>query len=458
MALARAGAVETSATGGRRLEPGIVLLLADALLISLVCTAAAAFDLLPVSREVAILVVCGAIVSAGSQGVYRRADLTLGGSWIDDVVPGAHAAAFATLALVVFGGAQHAAVLMPARLAAFAGVILALIVIGHAMVRAAFLRAAVEERCLVVGDRFAVERLHRQLRHAGNTRLSVVHTIAPDALAVAPGRLPELVASHGVDRIVIGEQRGGRPMEHLVREARQSGVRVSIFRDSLASMGAKVHAEQVGASVMLHADSSDLPEYRRRHKRMFDLAGAITGLVVLSPLLFAIAVVIRVTSYGPVFFRQQRIGRDGVPFEIYKFRTMVQDAEAMKLELVDLNEAADGLFKIERDPRVTPIGRILRRSCLDELPQLINVVRGEMSLVGPRPLIPSEDSTLDGWQRDRLRVLPGMTGPWQTMGSSRVGIDDMAVLDHMYVSNWSLAADLRVLVATAAFVLGRRGL
>jgi lipopolysaccharide/colanic/teichoic acid biosynthesis glycosyltransferase len=170
-----------------------------------------------------------------------------------------------------------------------------------------------------------------------------------------------------------------------------------------------------------------------------------------------IAVTIKLTSPGPVLFRQRRVGRNGRVFEMLKFRTMVDGADAQKEALKSLNEA-HGLFKIADDPRITKVGRFLRRASLDELPQLFNVLRGEMSLVGPRPLVTDEDSEIEGWRRRRLVVPPGMTGFWQLLGSSRVPRDEMVKIDYLYGANWSLWVDVKILLRTLPHVLARRGL
>jgi lipopolysaccharide/colanic/teichoic acid biosynthesis glycosyltransferase len=166
---------------------------------------------------------------------------------------------------------------------------------------------------------------------------------------------------------------------------------------------------------------------------------------------------VKLDSAGPVFFRQTRVGKDGRRFAIYKFRTMCADAEARKAQLMALNEG-DGLFKISDDPRITRVGRILRRTSLDELPQLFNVIKGEMSLVGPRPLILCEDEAITGYDRRRLQLTPGMTGHWQILGSSRVPLSEMVKIDYLYVAGWSLWADLKILLRTVPYMLARRGL
>jgi lipopolysaccharide/colanic/teichoic acid biosynthesis glycosyltransferase len=173
--------------------------------------------------------------------------------------------------------------------------------------------------------------------------------------------------------------------------------------------------------------------------------------------MLALAVLIKLDSPGPVLFRQIRRGRDGKTFRILKFRTMVDGADEQKLHLVSQNEAI-GLFKIANDPRITRLGRVLRKTSLDELPQLWNVLRGDMSLVGPRPLIEDEDAKVVGWFRHRLRLQPGMTGHWQVLGSARVPLDDMLRIDYLYVANWTLWGDIKLLLQTVPYVLSRRGL
>jgi lipopolysaccharide/colanic/teichoic acid biosynthesis glycosyltransferase len=159
-----------------------------------------------------------------------------------------------------------------------------------------------------------------------------------------------------------------------------------------------------------------------------------------------------------VFFRQLRVGQHGERFQMLKFRTMVENADQMKDSLRDRNEAKDGLFKIADDPRVTRVGRFLRKSALDELPQLFNILKGQMSLVGPRPLVIEEDQRVQGWHRRRLELMPGMTGPWQILGPARVPLKEMVALDYLYVANWSLWKDVKILLRTVPHVLGRHGL
>jgi lipopolysaccharide/colanic/teichoic acid biosynthesis glycosyltransferase len=212
-------------------------------------------------------------------------------------------------------------------------------------------------------------------------------------------------------------------------------------------------------------DLTPVDGYAREHgllaravKRTFDVVGALLLLAILIPLWATISLLIKADSPGPILFRQRRIGRDGKPFWMLKFRTMVDGADAHKPALLHLNEAGEGLFKIGTDPRVTRVGRWMRSTCLDELPQLLHVVTGKMSLVGPRPLVPEEDAQISGRDRERLSVRPGMTGVWQVGGASAIPINEMVVLDRNYVESWSPWVDVKLLAETAILVILRKGL
>jgi exopolysaccharide biosynthesis polyprenyl glycosylphosphotransferase len=192
-------------------------------------------------------------------------------------------------------------------------------------------------------------------------------------------------------------------------------------------------------------------------KRTFDLAVSAVGLLLIAPVLALIALAIRVDSDGAVLFRQERVGLHRQRFQVLKFRTMVVGAENMLADLKALNEADGPLFKLRQDPRVTRVGRFLRRYSLDELPQLWNVLKGEMSLVGPRPPLPREVEAYEDWQLDRLEVRPGITGLWQVSGRSELPFDEYVRLDLFYIENWSLAYDLFILAKTIPMLLAARG-
>ena len=192
-------------------------------------------------------------------------------------------------------------------------------------------------------------------------------------------------------------------------------------------------------------------------KRTFDLVISTVGLILLSPVLLAIAIAVKLSSSGPTIYRSVRPGIAGKPFYCFKFRTMREHAEQIQADLEPLNEQTGALFKIRNDPRLTSIGRFLRRYSLDELPQLVNVLRGEMSLVGPRPLPMRDFNRLEEWHKKRYLVLPGITGLWQISGRSELDFDDLVRLDFLYLERWSIMLDLSILLKTIPAVLTRRG-
>ena len=192
-------------------------------------------------------------------------------------------------------------------------------------------------------------------------------------------------------------------------------------------------------------------------KRLLDLTGAVFGLLVLSPLMLVVAIIIRVDDPGPIFFSQVRSGRNGRKFRMHKFRSMVVDAEKLKAKLMAHNEMDGPVFKIKHDPRITKIGRFIRKTSIDELPQLFNVLVGEMSLVGPRPPLPSEVAQYKPWQRRRLSVKPGITGPWQVSGRNEISFEQWMEMDLAYIDNWSLWLDIKIILMTVPVVLLKKG-
>jgi exopolysaccharide biosynthesis polyprenyl glycosylphosphotransferase len=249
----------------------------------------------------------------------------------------------------------------------------------------------------------------------------------------------------------------------LIRELIDLGVQVDIVSgdpDLCSSSAAALH--YLEGLPVLTVPFIQVPRAWKAVKRSWDLLAATVGLVLLSPLLAVCAIGIRVGSPGPVLFRQRRIGRHGKPFELLKLRTMVDEADQLKPQLAAANMHANGdgagsMFKVPSDPRVTRFGAFLRRWSLDELPQLWNVLTGEMSLVGPRPLIVEEAELVEGRYEVRLLMRPGITGPWQTLGRSDIGFEDMVKLDYSYVMNWTPAEDFKLLMRTVGAVTRARG-
>lgn len=219
----------------------------------------------------------------------------------------------------------------------------------------------------------------------------------------------------------------------------------------------RVTMESIGTLPILHVRQVRIDGVRRLAKRLLDLVVAIFLSVILAPIVAISAIAIVVDSRGGVFFKQQRVGRDGVPFTMWKFRTMGANAEARLEEVGVLNEVGHRFFKVREDPRVTRVGKLLRRWSIDEVPQLWNVLRGDMAMAGPRPPLPSEVAEYEPWHHRRLRVRPGITGLWQVSGRSNVAFEEAVQLDIFYIENWSVGFDIRILVRTVWAVLGRFG-
>ncbi|MEG8033986.1 sugar transferase [Sphingomonas sp. LR61] len=266
-----------------------------------------------------------------------------------------------------------------------------------------------------------------------------------------------LARSEGVSAVVVaGAVRGGHErLRRLGWQLEEHGVEL-VVSSPLADIAAgRVHERPVDGLPLMHVET---PDYRRRTgKRLLDVVGAGFGLLLLAPVLAVIALVIRLDDRGPVFFRQTRVGRGGAEFSILKFRTMCVDAEARMAALQAANEGAGPLFKMKDDPRVTRVGAFLRKTSLDELPQLWNVLTGSMSLVGPRPALPREVALYQDFADRRLLVTPGITGLWQVSGRSDLDWAEGVRLDLHYVENWSFLHDLVILARTVPSVLRSRG-
>ncbi len=257
-----------------------------------------------------------------------------------------------------------------------------------------------------------------------------------------------IVATTGIDQT---------SANRLIRDLTREGVFVELTSSMRDISPSRISLRPLGPYPVMCVEPVAQLSWRRVAKRAFDLVVASVGLVLLSPVLIGAAIAIRVTTGPEVLFKQQRVGKDAVPFRLYKLRTMVPDAEERLVELQAHNEAAGPMFKMADDPRVTPIGRILRATSIDELPQLLNVVKGDMSLVGPRPALPNEADQWDDTLWERLRVQPGITGMWQVSGRYTASLETYARLDLYYVDNWSLITDLAILVRTVGVVLSRKG-
>jgi exopolysaccharide biosynthesis polyprenyl glycosylphosphotransferase len=325
--------------------------------------------------------------------------------------------------------------------------------------------AGYQRRAVLVGTGKHIHDVAHALADAPHSPIEVVGFVSPEPLPANGVRclgtlahLQAVILSERVDEVIIADP--DFPQERaveLVDQCHRRGVRVRIAPSTMEILihraefvpGQSVPLFELGPPVFEGIDFA--------LKRTFDLLGASFLLVLLSPLLAALTLAVRVSSRGPILYRSKRPGIGQLPFDCLKFRTMYCDAHEQQDELEQLNEASGALFKIREDPRLTPVGRFLRRFSFDELPQLVNVLRGEMSLVGPRPLPERDFELLEDWHRKRYLVLPGITGLWQVSGRSELDFDDLVHLDFIYLERWSLALDLAILLKTIPAVIMQRG-
>jgi exopolysaccharide biosynthesis polyprenyl glycosylphosphotransferase len=266
--------------------------------------------------------------------------------------------------------------------------------------------------------------------------------------------VPEIVKQNAIDVVMITlPWQYHRKIIRLVGESEHVGVRAAVVPDLFQLSLGGIQVEEINGIPLISIKETTLTGMNQVVKRAFDLLVAVPTVVLLAPVWPLVALAIRLDSPGPILFRQVRVGRRGKTFTFYKFRSMRPDAEAQLENLRELNEASGPLFKIKDDPRQTRVGRFIRRTSLDELPQFFNVLRGDMSLVGPRPGLPSEVAQYQDWQRRRLEVQPGLTGLWQVRGRSELTFDEMVMLDIYYGENWTLGTDIQILARTIPQIL-----
>jgi exopolysaccharide biosynthesis polyprenyl glycosylphosphotransferase len=328
---------------------------------------------------------------------------------------------------------------------------------------------ALRQRTLILGSGVVAGQVVDKLKANAQFGLLPVGLVDDDIHDVGTPDLPwlgrfddlaSIIKTAEVDRVIIAFSRASHEqLLESIRACRDAGVVIDIVPRLFEFLDGVRSLDQVGGLPLLSIGAAHLTSISMTAKRGLDLVGSLLAIVALSPLMLAIAIAIKLESRGPVFFRQPRAGRSRTSFKLIKFRSMYVDAEDRKRDLDSLNEADDGvMFKIRDDPRVTRVGRILRRYSLDELPQLFNVLTGEMSLVGPRPLIFPETAALDEhWHLRRLELRPGLTGPWQVYGRSQSPFQEMVRFDYQYVAGWSLARDIEILLETVPAVLSGRG-
>jgi exopolysaccharide biosynthesis polyprenyl glycosylphosphotransferase len=323
---------------------------------------------------------------------------------------------------------------------------------------------------MVVGTGERAVRLARGLERSGDYGIRLRGFLAESAGApasitlgeaypVRPVReLTSVLQEHVVDEIIfaVGSESLAE-LEEVFLLCDEEGVRTRVAVDFFPHVNSTVSLERFGATPLLTFSAAPYDEIRLLLKRFTDMVIAGAGLVVLSPFMAAVALLVRLTSPGPAIFSQVRCGLNGRRFTFYKFRSMCRDAEEMKAAIAHLNTRDGVVFKIPHDPRLTPIGRYLRKFSIDEWPQLWNVLRGDMSLVGPRPAVPDEVDRYQRWQRRRLRMRPGLTCLWAISGRDNVDFETWMKMDMQYIDNWSLALDWKILLRTIPRVLTGRG-
>jgi exopolysaccharide biosynthesis polyprenyl glycosylphosphotransferase len=401
-------------------------------------------------------------------GLYERDAKRLSHSTLDDLPSLFHGLLVGCLLMWCWFAAVAPAKLMFVEILAFGGLALVLVAAGRVLARAGFSRLVSPERVLLIGTGRTSGALIEKMRATASRRLQPIGMVSCDAdaeLALTLPRLgclenvdlPELMVEHRVGRVVVADAEvDGDRLLGVLRDCKNVSVKVSLLPATFSALGPSVEVDDLQGVTVLGINPSVLSRSSRMAKRGLDLIGAGLLSIVAFPLIAALAVAIKLDSRGSVFFRQERIGKEGRRFRLLKLRTMVIDAEARRAEL--LAQSKDpGWLHLDHDPRITRVGRVLRMASLDELPQLWNVLKGDMSLVGPRPLVAEEDRMVDDWARGRLDLTPGITGLWQVLGRTSIPFEEMVKLDYLYVTNWSLWGDIRLILRTLPVVLRRDG-
>jgi exopolysaccharide biosynthesis polyprenyl glycosylphosphotransferase len=308
---------------------------------------------------------------------------------------------------------------------------------------------------LEIHDRNDHHRVFGYLRFADEA----VHSRLPAEILGVASDLEELLKNHVVSEVFIAGNGDSHrsEMQAAIRVLERFGIPFALPACGFRFGRARPAYEAAVADGYIHYVSVRHKPLQLALKRAFDMAAALVALMLLSPLMAIIAVLVKTTSRGPILFRQVRVGQHGRPFHMLKFRSMIANAEELKAKLMARNEQAGPVFKMTRDPRITRVGRFIRKYSIDELPQLLNVLRGEMSIVGPRPPVPSEVVRYEAWQRRRLSVRPGLTCVWQVSGRNEISFEEWMYLDMQYIDHWSLAQDFQLILKTVPVVLSGRG-
>lgn len=421
-------------------------------------------DYVPV--QVAMTVIM--LLTFGLKGMYR---LPRGTSWVSELSAALSATSIGVMLL--FAAVSMAKYPASSRALFIYLWILGVLIVGamrllHRLAIVAVRRRGLGiERVLVVGGGNA---LGRRIMHSVATERSLSAQVV-GFVDLEPcddfGRfrflgtveqISRIVRENEVDVVIIALPAASHDQVlRIIDHCRQRGLSFRVVPDLFQMRLHRADADTINGIPLIAVSESQIKGWNLVVKRVLDVAASIGTLVLLSPILILVALAIKLDSPGPVLFRQTRVGRDGTLFTLYKFRSMRENAEEELDRLLALNEVSGPIFKIRDDPRMTRVGKLLRRTSLDELPQLINVLKGEMSLVGPRPPLPHEVAKYEEWHVRRLEVSPGLTGLWQVSGRSEIPFDEMVMLDIYYIENWSLGLDLSILVRTIPAVVTAGG-
>jgi exopolysaccharide biosynthesis polyprenyl glycosylphosphotransferase len=410
-------------------------------------------------------------VLSGFYGLYYRDRVGADNATLDEIWPIFHCITVASWLVFVATVFTALPRLHGGHMVAFWLLAIVLLPISRGIVRTGIRRRTrVKQKAVVVGAGLVGQEIARKISRLPSYGLELVGFVDANPLPLhqeladvpvlgSTDELADILERNGVEHVVLAFTADHEAGLDVVRVCNELGVQVDIVPRLFEVVGSRAAVYSLEGTPLLGLTPPVLGLSHRIAKRTMDIAGAAFGLLVLAPLFLITAVAIKINTRGPVFFRQTRIGKGQKPFTIVKFRTMVADAEDRKAEVAHLN-AHTGLgdarmFKIPDDPRVTGVGSILRRTSMDEFPQLWNVLRGEMSLVGPRPLIPHEHQFVNDWGLRRLDLTPGLTGLWQVCGRSEVTFSQMLVLDYLYVTNWSLWGDIKLIMRTVPALLGK---
>ena len=421
-------------------------------------------DRLPLAAALLLWIVLNKLL-----GLYDRDDKLIHKSTLDELPKIFHSITLGALLVFMVGPLILDFELAREQTAVFWAFAIVLTPVLRATARTCVRRTFEAERTLIVGSGAVAMTVARKLMAHPEFGVELAGFVEESRSARRRGigdvpmlgdvdHFAAICQEHNIERVVIAfSSASNDQLLDVIRAAKRARIKITIVPRLFEVIGHQVICDEVEGMTMLSLRGLTRSRSSMVMKRCIDLTGALVALVALAPLLLAIAVAIKLTSRGPVLYGQKRAGRRGGTFKMWKFRSMIVDADRLKSDLQHLNEADGPMFKIADDPRVTRVGRFLRRTSLDELPQLINVVRGEMSLVGPRPLVPDEDSHVIGWHRTRLDITPGLTGPWQVAGRTAVPFEEMVKMDYLYVAEWSLWNDIRLLMRTAPVVVFARG-